>query len=171
MNYMYTLELVSNKMAEDLKKYNIIPYKTYNYEMILLEDKYMSHYFRGYFDGDGSISCTNNMFHTPSQYNISICGFEHNLLLMKDYLYNKVGINSIIVLDKRDNKKNKYNLPFGNLILPNINEKYKFLRYIYKDRRDIYLSRKQYLSECFINAIEQNYSNKQNKYNNILMPS
>ena len=171
MNYMYTLELVSNKMAEDLKKYNIIPYKTYNYEMILLEDKYMSHYFRGYFDGDGSISCTNNMFHTPSQYNISICGFEHNLLLMKDYLYNKVGINSFIVLDKRDNKKNKYNLPFGNLILPNINEKYKFLRYIYKDRRDIYLSRKQYLSECFINAIEQNYSNKQNKYNNILMPS
>ena len=111
------------------------------------------------------------MFHTPSQYNISICGFEHNLLLMKDYLYNKVGINSIIVLDKRDSKKNKYNLPFGNLILPNINEKYKFLRYIYKDRRDIYLSRKQYLSECFINAIEQNYSNKQNKYNNILMPS
>ena len=111
------------------------------------------------------------MFHTPSKYNVSICGFEHNLLIMKDYLYNNVGINSVIVLEKRDNKMNKYNLPFCNLVLTNINEKYNFLKYIYKDRGDIYLSRKQYLSECFINAIEQNYSNKQNKYNNILMPS
>ena len=170
-NYMYTLELVSNKMANDLKKYNIIPCKTYDYEMKLLKDNYMSHYFRGYFDGDGTINCTNNMFHTPSQYNISICGFNHNLLKMRDYLFDKVGINCIIVLDKRYSKKNKNNLPFGNLVFTNINDKYKFLKYIYKERGDIYLSRKRYLAECFINAIEQNYSNKQSKYNNILMPS
>ena len=170
MNYMYTLELVSNKMAEDLKKYNIIPYKTYNYEMILLEDKYMSHYVRGYFDGDGSILCSNNTYHTPSQYDVTISGFVHNLEKMQQYLYQH-DIKTTIAIDNRKIKKNKYNLPFGNLRFDNIDNKYKFIQYIYQDKRDIYIARKKYLSNCFINAIQQNYSNRQNIYNNILMPS
>lgn len=170
VNYMYTLELVSNKMAEDLKKYNIVPTKTYEYEMVELKKDYMSHFFRGYFDGDGSINCSKNMLHTPSSYNISICGFVHNLTKMQEYLYS-IGINSIVTLENRDDKKNKFVLPFGELVFVNINEKYKFIKYIYEDKRDIYLSRKRYLAECFINAIEQNYSNKQKIYNNISMPS
>lgn len=168
INYMYTLELVSDKMAKDLSKYNIIPCKTYDYEFVELNKKYMSHFFRGYFDGDGSINCTKNQLHSPSMYNVQISGFIHNLSKMSKYLLDNENINSIVVLDKR---KNKYDLPFGNLTFTNINDKYKFLKYIYKNRGDMYFARKRYLAECFLNAINKNYSNKQNLYNNILMPS
>lgn len=170
ISYIYSLELVSDKIAQDLEKYNIIPHKTYEYEMIQLKDELMSHYFRGYFDGDGSISICNNKIHSPSQYNISICGFIHNLEKMKKYLESK-NIQSIIVIEKRKSKNNKYDLPFGNLIFCNINEKYKFLKYIYQNKQDIYLHRKEYRANCFFNAIEQNYSNKQKIYANIMMPS
>lgn len=126
----------------------------------------MPHYFRGYFDGDGSIFCTNKKFHTPSSYSISISGFEHNLNKLRTYLLENENIYSIIIEDKRNKK-----LPFGQLFFPNIENKYKFIEYIYKDRRDIFLPRKRYLAECFINAINNNFSNRQNLYNNILMPS
>lgn len=171
VNYMYTLELVSDKMANDLSKYNIIPYKTYDYEFVELNKEYMSHFFRGYFDGDGSISCVNNQLHSPSMYSIQISGFIHNLSKMSKYLFTNEAINSIIIIDKRKEKENKYNLPFGSLAFTNINDKYKFLKYIYDDRSDIYFARKRYMAECFLNAINKNYSNKQNLYNNILMPS
>lgn len=163
-NYHYSLELVSDKMASDLSKYNIIPSKTYNYEMIILSRKCMSHYFRGYFDGDGSIICSNNMWHSPSQYHISIAGFEHNLQKMKEYLENELNILSTVIID---NRQNKYKMPFGSLNFVNIKEKYKFIQYIYEDCRDIFISRKKYKADCFINAIKQNYSNKQNIYNNL----
>lgn len=171
ISYIYSLELVSSKMALDLEKYNIIPNKTYDYEIVDLGKEYMSHFFRGYFDGDGCITCSNNAFHTPSQYYISITGFEHNLLRMQNYLYKQENIDSVIILDNREEKRNKFNMPFGSLTFSNINEKYKFIEYIYKDKQDIYLPRKRYLAECFINAIKNNYSNKQNLYNDILMPS
>lgn len=160
ISYMVELELVSNKMASDLRKYNIIERKTYDYEMTLLKPELMHHYFRGYFDGDGSISCSNGQYHTPSKYNISITGFLHNLSKMQKYL-ESVGISSIIIADKRNT-----NLPFGNLVFSKIEEKINFINYIYKDKRDIYLARKHYLAECFINAIKQNYSNKANLYYN-----
>lgn len=171
VNYISILELVSDKMANDLKKYNIVENKTYSYEIVELKQELMSHFFRGYFDGDGSISCTNNKYHTPSSYNISIVGFVHNLSKMQNYLNNNTEIKSSIVLDKRNAQNNKSDLPFGNLIFPNIENKYKFINYIYQDRQDLYLPRKRYLAECFLNAINKNYSNKQNLYNNILMPS
>ncbi|MBQ3514435.1 MAG: hypothetical protein IJA32_11675 [Lachnospiraceae bacterium] len=166
VNYMYTLELVSDKMAQDLQKYNIAPNKTYNYSIINLNKDLMPHFFRGYFDGDGSISCSNNNLHNPSSYSIRISGFEHNLSKMKTYLLENEGINSNFIQDKRNK-----NLSFGALVFNNIEEKYMFLNYIYNDRRDIFLSRKRYLAECFNNAIQNNYSNRQNLYNNILMPS
>ena len=119
-NNIYTLELVSDKMADDLFKYNIVQHKTYEYSFVKLADNLMPHFFRGYFDGDGSIYCVNDKYHSPSKYNISISGFVHNLTKMKDYLTN-IGINSIVVLDKRNEKYYKCSLPFGNLTFTSIN--------------------------------------------------
>ena len=165
-SYIYTLEIVSDKIAHDLEKYNIVPYKTYKYEMVELKNEFMPHYFRGYFDGDGSISIRNNKIHSPSQYSINICGFIHNLEKMKKYLETQ-NIKSTIIIENRPSKNNKYDLPFGNLVFCNINEKYKFLKYIYQNKQDIYLHRKEYKANCFFNAIERNYSNRQKIYTNI----
>lgn len=165
-----TFEIVSDKIANDLLKYNITQNKTYVFSTPILPKELMSHYFRGYFDGDGSITCANNKLHTPSSYVVRMSGYIHNLEIMKSYLEENENIKAIII---RDNRKEKYKGEdeFGSIAFPNISETYNFLNYIYKDRRDIFLPRKRYLAECFINAIKQNYSNKEKIYNNVLMPS
>lgn len=142
-----TLELISNKMFDDLSKYNIIPNKTYLYEMPKLE-KFVSHFIRGYFDGDGSISISYNKFNSPSQYNISISGFEHNLLIIKNVLLENE-IETIFVLD---NRKYKYN--FGQLVITNIKNKYKFLNFIYNNCDNLFLTRKKYKADSFFLAIK-----------------
>lgn len=163
ITYIKCLELVSNKMADDLKKYNITKRKTYDYEIKILNKKLMPHFFRGYFDGDGCITCNNNKFHTPSSYYVSICGFVHNLDKMKTYLKDEENIDSLITYDNRHNGK----LKFGSLYFANLEQQYKFLKYIYNNKEDTFLPRKNYLSECFFNAISKNYSNRQNIYNSI----
>ena len=57
---------------------------------------------------------------------------------------------------------------FGSLSFVNIKNKYKFLKYIYKDCGMLYMPRKKYKADCFFSAIENNYSNKQNLYNAVL---
>lgn len=162
------LELVSDKMMEDLKKYNIVPYKSYEYKMVNLGNEFMSHWFRGYFDGDGTIFYKSNKITQPSEYVVGITGFVHNLQLMKDYL-EKNGIKSSITIDQRKTKLYKnMNLEFGTLRFLSIEEKYKFLKYIYTDIDDLYLHRKKYITDCFISAIKNNYSNKPNLYHKIL---
>ena len=49
----------SDKMAQDLAKYGIIPNKTYYTKHLpKLEEKFIPHFFRGLIDGDGSIYTT-----------------------------------------------------------------------------------------------------------------
>ena len=110
-------------MFDDLSQYGIVPRKTLGFDMPFLGKEYMSHFFRGYFDGDGSISIDRKEYHLPSSYNIIISGYEHNLRRMQDYLLEKENIHSIITLDKRN-----YELPFGSLVFINIKEKYNFLK-------------------------------------------
>lgn len=49
--------VTSSKMINDLKKYNIIPNKTKYFELpsLLINNKYIDSFYRGYFDGDGCI--------------------------------------------------------------------------------------------------------------------
>lgn len=49
-----TVEIRNNKIVEDLRKYNIIPKKTYNLCFPNIDKKYYKDYIRGFFDGDGT---------------------------------------------------------------------------------------------------------------------
>lgn len=133
----------SEIMAEDLSKYNIVPQKTYAYEMVDLGVKYMSHFFRGYFDGDGSIFETNGKT-TLSRFKISICGFEHNMLKMKEYL-NNFGIS---VKYKEDRRKYKY--PFGSIKADSAKDIYMFIKYLYRDCNGLCIQRKRDISNRFL---------------------
>ena len=164
-NKYATLDLVSQRMFDDLSQYGIVPRKTLGFDMPFLGKEYMSHFFRGYFDGDGSISIDRKEYHLPSSYNIIISGYEHNLRRMQDYLLEKENIHSIITLDKRN-----YELPFGSLVFINIKEKYNFLKYIYKDCEDLYIPRKKYKSDCFLSVVEKK-KNTPKQINLIEMPS
>lgn len=54
-----TILFTSNKIAQDLAKYNIVPGKTYTYSYPNIPDKYTFDFIRGYFDGDGSVFISN----------------------------------------------------------------------------------------------------------------
>ena len=152
IHFYYTLELVSDKMAMDLKKYNIVPRKTYDFIMPDLPKEFISHFIRGYFDGDGSIIIKKGLSHLAHAYIISISGFKHNLEIIKSNL-KKDNINVSFILDKR-----KYNsdIPFGCLKATNNIEKYKFIKYIYKDCNNLFFPRKKHKCDNFINIIETN---------------
>lgn len=58
----HKLYFTSEQIKNDLKKFHIIPNKTYSKEYTfpeLIEEKYVIDYIRGLFDGDGSVKWTN----------------------------------------------------------------------------------------------------------------
>lgn len=129
----YVIEVVSERMATDLEKFNIIPNKTILLKDIHLEsipEHLQRHYLRGLLDGDGTIyieKATNTIA-------IGFCGYNKSFV----YSFQKA-INEKINYSIESNikKDNAYSCRWkGNKI------SYKILRYLYEDSR-IFLSRKK----------------------------
>ena len=156
------LEVVSDKMGEDLAQWGIVPCKTYSFVTPDIPKQLYSHYFRGYFDGDGSIFFVRKNI-LPSQCDINIAGFKHNIEKMIEIL-KEFGIQGKYRNDNRKEKQNKFNLPFGHLNFYSIREKYFFLKYIYQDCGELYMDRKKEKADQFFDAIENNKGNKENLY-------
>lgn len=161
-----TVEIVSEKMFNDLIAHGITPQKTWTYRLTLLDNELMSHFMRGFFDGDGSIFNGNqNML--PSSYGVSISGNIALLGEIKQYLETQ-GLASVLVEDKR-----VYTDKFGALIFRDTSEKYCFLKWLYKDSDIFRLERKRCIAEEFIALVESNSTNKSTntraveKYNDI----
>jgi hypothetical protein len=58
VNYCVEIQIVSNKIYDDLSRFNIVPNKTKTYEFPewMIGHDLINHFMRGYFDGDGCIS-------------------------------------------------------------------------------------------------------------------
>ena len=160
-----TIEIVSNQLVKDLAQWNIVPRKTYGFITPDMPKELYSHYFRGYFDGDGSIFFR-NLTLLPSQCDVSISGFQHNLDKMIEVL-SEFDIKVKYIKDKRQSKENKFGLSFGCLRFSNIRNKYFFLSFIYQNCQDLFMGRKKEKADQFFNIIENNIGNKQNLYNKI----
>lgn len=72
-------------MGEDLVQWGIVPCKTYSFVTPDIPKQLYSHYFRGYFDGDGSIFFVRKII-LPSQCDVNIAGFKHNIEKMIEIL-------------------------------------------------------------------------------------
>lgn len=146
---IHSVEIVSDKMAFDLSKYNIIENKTYTYKPIILP-KFMNHFIRGYFDGDGGMCIVNNLGNISS-YNLYImCGFESNVTEFKNYL-GDIGIETKCFNDNRNYNSTE---SFMHLTATNVKQRYSFLKYIYEDCDDLCLLRKKEIANEYINEIE-----------------
>ena len=114
---------------------------------------------RGYFDGDGSIG--NNKLICDS--NISIVGYESNLLKIQNYLLSKNIYSTVNI-----SKSKKYTMAddgskFATLLISNNTSKYSFIKLIYENSNNIYLDRKYERCKKFIDVIEssENIRDKQ----------
>ena len=127
------IEIVNQKICDDLAKFQIVPNKTYildNIRLDLIPQNLQRHYLRGLIDGDGSVGIEGPY----SQPYLSFCGYNKNFVMsfqnaIDDYLkeenHNKICKGNAYVCKWKGRKK-----------VPQI------LKWLYKDAT-IYLERKK----------------------------
>lgn len=130
-----SLEFTNPYIREILElNYNIIPNKTDKLQLPSIPLKYMRHYIRGYFDGDGSIceSYSNKNSVTASLYATFCSGsLEFSKALFK-YLQEYLGLGGHY---QEFNTANKWQLKY------NTNDAKILLKYMYENS-NVYLDRK-----------------------------
>lgn len=139
----YRLTFNSKIFVNQLLKLGICNKKSYNdcYPNILkFSKKYISHFMRGLFDGDGCISITNKnlSINNSINYNITIMGNYNFFKTFSDYKHYNLKFY------KRTLNANAISVHF------NVKDKYDFLNYIYKNS-NIHLKRKydKYMNYMF----------------------
>lgn len=138
-DFIYTLAIVSDKMAEDLRKYGIVTNKTDKTKFPNIDNEFIPHFIRGVLDGDGSIYKTiqpkNKL--KKYRYTINIVG-TYKLLNRIAVCLKMYSINSTIY---RDNKN--YSFPLYTLKIQRQEDMLKFIDLIYKDCDNLYIKRKK----------------------------
>ena len=146
-----TFEISSDIIANDLHNLGLSSRKTYDNCIANIDDEFMPHLLRGYFDGDGHISNIEDD-KWAANLRVQITGYEKNMKKIQNYL-NKRNIFPVFIEDKR-----KYNSTtndkFGTLTFANQNSKYCFLKLIYENKQDCYMNRKYENALKFINYME-----------------
>lgn len=137
----YVLCIHNKRIAESLYKYGVIPNKEFQVEYPdFLEKELVSHFIRGYVDGDGSIS------HNPKEKRMSMTGTSMLLEGIKNYIETELGVHCTIYIPHR--KKNKQNVTRTLSIAGGLQVK-KVLDHIYKDA-ELYIERKhQYYQNMY----------------------
>lgn len=80
--------IIDNKhIGQTLEKYGIVPNKTFKLHFPKFLDKsLLPHFFRGFWDGDGTIS------HNYKKYATGCCGFDELMFEIKDFIENELKI-------------------------------------------------------------------------------
>lgn len=92
-------------MVNSLEKHGIVNKKTLTYSFPRIERKFVPHFIRGYFDGDGCISYSKQTSGYPVA-SVTILGTEEMLKTLQNYLFEDIHINKtklIIPHKDRDN--------------------------------------------------------------------
>lgn len=144
-----TLRVHSQKMADDLEKYGIVPRKTGQEKLPLelLPDDMVRHFIRGFFDGDGWITLTSSHGKPNRRLGIGFAGNVDMLTDIKNYFVEKLqgsfNANPYIYNDRAKGYDG-----FSELIFYKLSDCVKICEWLYKDAT-VFLTRKR---DIFINA-------------------
>lgn len=86
---VYRLRIGSKKLVNDLLKIGITPRKSLTLRFPTIPEHYLSHFVRGYFDGDGDMWTCVRKNHFFMQ--LSFCGSRDFLIALNQIIKNKVG--------------------------------------------------------------------------------
>lgn len=93
------LKVNSTEICKDLMKLGVIPRKSIVCEFPILKEELKRHFMRGFFDGDGCITCNKGV-----KARVAIAGGQYSLNQMKEY-FEANGIKSNIYDIKRSRAK------------------------------------------------------------------
>ena len=124
---MKRLTVHNREIAEDLKKLCMVKNKTFVLRCPFIKSEFLSSFFRGAWDGDGTIGIAKTK-------NIWCKIVSASRLFLEDLKSFDIPYN--FVLKEVNSKFYKLRLIGGN------KETIKFLKWIYKDKNDLYLRRK-----------------------------
>ncbi|HEY0173756.1 MAG TPA: hypothetical protein VGB98_22270 [Pyrinomonadaceae bacterium] len=147
------VNVIGDKICGDLAKYNVVQGKTQDYEPTWLPDSLMSHFTRGYFDGDGTIYKVGaKRGNAPSDYRLAIAVNEKTGCFFQRYLKGN-SIRSSLIEDKGSSQ-------FQLRINDNLS-KQRFIDLLYGDANGLFLTRKKALidklTSCLYRKKEQRH--------------
>jgi hypothetical protein len=132
---MVHLAMYSSKLVNSIKKQGIHSRKTFTIERPNIEKEMMSHFIRGYFDGDGSFSFNPEKYSIKTQ--IVSASEDFKKFIINELENNNIKINlysdiKLQIQNKLDNKK-FYNYIYNNakIYLKRKKEKYEEFRRYY----------------------------------------
>ena len=144
------LNILSNKMTIDLKKYGVIPNKSLrivfpkNLPMHLY-----GHFIRGILDGDGSVSYYSRINQNRNSHTKAIRFCQGNKLFLQDIINH---LNVVCNIDKINIYQEKENL--WSIAYRKNESMMKLINYIY-DNAHIYMKRKKILCDLIIEEIKR----------------
>lgn len=136
--HMISLILASKYMCKSVQKWGLVSNKTFSLQFPkFLDDKLVSHFIRGYFDGDGCacIYIDNSKKISRKRFITSIMSSYNFCIGMKEYLENNCEIKFNVIILSGHDSRNGLIRSFSN------KENKKFMEYIYKDA-DLFMKRK-----------------------------
>ncbi len=138
-----SLRIFNKMMCKDLMSLGCVPKKSLILKFPDISDKYISHFIRGYFDGDGSIH-----FNKPNTIKISFISSKFFIKELQKVLNKKLKL--------KINKTRKYNQVYATNYYSN--DARRLCHWMYRNSKDLYLKRKK---DRFYNHIELRRQNGQ----------
>lgn len=124
------MRFASNKMANDLEKYGVVPRKTYTAYLPLIREDLMPHMIRGIFDGNGTVTVDKGHY---GYLRFAFYGTKKICGDINEYLHNTIGLNL-----NKVSKSTCYHVWWGGVVPPK-----KFSEFIYANCGEYYLKRKR----------------------------
>jgi hypothetical protein len=138
----------SDIMANDLKKYGVVPRKSFITRFPYEADpKFYRHIMRGIIDGDGSIQAYSHYTRKDNRnrfvHNISCCGTHRLMCEMIDVINENIALNNRV---KVYDYKNKVLSQFG---ISERNDMFHLGKWLYDDAT-VFLARKKFAFDNFV---------------------
>lgn len=145
------LTLHSSDMAKDLGKYGVVPRKSLKVkELPKIDEQYMSHFIRGFFDGNGTI--THSFIHKKEKPRIGFYSTNAFCNELNFYLHKYINTS----LNKVYDQKNE-NVSF--ILYTKRDDILKIYNFLYQDS-ELYLERKKNKIEKYISEYRDNCNDK-----------
>lgn len=117
----YNLQICSKEFCENIRKHGVDENKSKAFKFPNIEEKYYSHFIRGMYDGDGSLTLVRKRFQ------LSLISSIECLNFIKKYIFERYGWSL-------NNPSEKYHNENFNVYQSQMQkDAYNFLNWIYKD--------------------------------------